>query len=111
MTIEHQISEICNYYGVLTVKEEGGKFFWTIDEDWEHWSEISRSLYVELLKHEGTEYDETPVRDLDFYKKLAQRDLELIVELKVENGFLRNKVNRYEQKLEKLKRRLTSEDQ
>ena len=38
--------------------------------------------------------DDPPVRDIDFYKKLAQRDLELIEDYKREISSLKIKVNR-----------------
>ena len=47
------IGEIGNCYGGLSVKEEGGKFFWSIG-DWsgEHYMPIPESLYRELMKHQ-----------------------------------------------------------
>ena len=46
------IGEIGNHHGDLTVKEENGSFYWSI-ENWDghDWEEISESLYRELLKH------------------------------------------------------------
>lgn len=51
--MERQIGRIGNYYGKLTVKEENGKYFWSI-EDWDghHWDEIPKSLYDELVKYD-----------------------------------------------------------
>lgn len=54
MRQEHKtIGKICNYYGELSVKEEDGKFFWSI-ENWDghEWHEISKELYALLLKHD-----------------------------------------------------------
>lgn len=50
------IGDIGNYYGCLSVMEEGGKFFWSI-EDWDgrRWQEIPESLYIELIKFEEEE--------------------------------------------------------
>lgn len=47
-----RIGTIGNYYGGLSVKEEGGKFYWTIENyDGHEWEEISESLYRKLLAH------------------------------------------------------------
>lgn len=50
MDKQFEVKEIGNYYGGLTVKECDGKFFWGI-ENWDghNWSEITESLYKELL--------------------------------------------------------------
>ena len=47
-----EVGEIGNYYGGLSIKKEGCKFFWGI-ENWDDtcWEEISESLYLELIKH------------------------------------------------------------
>lgn len=47
--------EIGYYNGVLSVKEECGKYFWSI-EDWDchalvEWDEIPKSLYDELVRY------------------------------------------------------------
>ena len=44
------IGGIGNYYGELEVKEESGKFWWSI-EDWHghRWEEIPETLYRELI--------------------------------------------------------------
>ncbi len=57
--MEYEINDICNYYGILTVKEEDGKFFWSIHDHYDehNWHEISETLYVELLKYQGIEYE------------------------------------------------------
>ena len=41
-----------NYYGCLKVKEDDGKYFWTI-EDWDgdYWLEIPEQLYKALLPY------------------------------------------------------------
>lgn len=48
-----EIGEIGNYYGGLAVKQEDGKFYWSI-ENWDgcYWEEISQELYRALLKHD-----------------------------------------------------------
>ena len=47
------IGEIGNYYGCLQVKEEGGEYFWAI-ENWDghYWEKIPKALYDELLRFE-----------------------------------------------------------
>jgi len=45
---------------------------------------------------------------VEAYKKLAQRDLDLIIEMKDEISKLKQKANSYEQLIEKLKRRVNS---
>lgn len=57
-----KIGDICNYYGGLEVKEENGKFFWSI-EDWAGygWEEIPKYLYDALIKYE----DERVRKDLE----------------------------------------------
>lgn len=54
--MERTIGEIGNYYGGLHVKEEGGKFYWGV-ENWDGtwWEEIPESLYRELIKFEERE--------------------------------------------------------
>lgn len=48
------IGNIGNYYGGLCVKEEGGKFFWSIEDyDGYRWGEIPKYLYDALLKFEA----------------------------------------------------------
>jgi len=53
---ERQIGEIGNYYGFLAVKEEGGKFYWGI-ENWDgtYWQEIPEHLYVALNAFEDSQ--------------------------------------------------------
>lgn len=47
------IGSIGNYYGSLEVKEEDGKFFWSIEDHYGHdWEEIPESLYRELIAFE-----------------------------------------------------------
>jgi len=48
------IGGIGNYYGGLNVKEEDGKFYWSI-ENWNgfHWEEIPSYLYEALIKYDG----------------------------------------------------------
>ena len=51
------IGGIGNYYGGLYVKEENGKYYWIIENyntdfsDITEWEEISKNLYLELLRH------------------------------------------------------------
>ena len=50
MSNEIRIGRIGNYYGGLCVKEEGGKFFWSVENyDGQNWEEIPKSLYDELI--------------------------------------------------------------
>lgn len=46
-----EIGDIGNYYGCLNVKEDDGKFYWSI-ENWDghHWQEIPEYLYSALIK-------------------------------------------------------------
>ena len=44
-----------------------------------------------------------PIRDIEFYKKLAQRDHDLIVEMVAELGRLRAKLNTLQQKYDSKK--------
>jgi len=48
----YRIPEVSNYYGFLYIKEEDGKYYWMMDDvaDYSHWKEISKELYLELLK-------------------------------------------------------------
>lgn len=50
-----EIGRIGNYYGRLAVKEENGKYFWSI-EDWDghHWDEIPKLFYDELVKYDDS---------------------------------------------------------
>ena len=48
------IGTIGNYYGSLNVKNEDGKFFWSIENyDGDYWEEIPESLYNELIKFQN----------------------------------------------------------
>lgn len=48
-----QIGTIGNYYGGLVVKEENGKFYWSVkDYDGEDWDEVPQYLYEALCKFE-----------------------------------------------------------
>lgn len=50
---EKDIGTIGNHYGCLTVKTDGEKFFWGIDNwDGTHWEEIPQYLYDALVKFE-----------------------------------------------------------
>ena len=49
-----QIGDVGNYYGGLHVKEQGGKFWWAVENyDGFHWEEITERLYRELMKFGG----------------------------------------------------------
>ena len=50
---ERQIGQPYAYYGSLWVKEEDGKYYWSI-ENWDghDWFEISKKLFDELNKHQ-----------------------------------------------------------
>ncbi len=50
-----RVGNIGNYYGGLEVKEEDGKFYWSI-ENWDgsEWEEITETLYRALLAHDAT---------------------------------------------------------
>ncbi len=44
------IGDIGNSYGGLSVKEEDGKFYWSIEDHvGTQWQEIPESLYLELM--------------------------------------------------------------
>lgn len=46
------VGEIGNYYGGLSIKEDDGKFYWSIENYCgDNWYEIPESLYLEILKH------------------------------------------------------------
>ena len=49
--METCIGGIGNYYGGLSIKEEDGKYFWSI-ENWDghDWKEIPKSLHDEFIK-------------------------------------------------------------
>ena len=46
------IGGVCNYYGSLSVAEDNGKFYWSI-ENWDghDWEAIPEALYLELVKY------------------------------------------------------------
>jgi hypothetical protein len=47
------IGSIKNYYGGLSIKEEDGKFYWSIEDyNGDEWEEIPKSLFDELNKFE-----------------------------------------------------------
>ena len=53
MTSIKEIGGIGNYYGGLNVKEEDGRYFWSIENyDGHNWEEIPESIYAELLAYE-----------------------------------------------------------
>ena len=44
--------EIGNQYGGLKIKEQDGKYYWTIEDCiGDDWHEIPKTLYDELVKH------------------------------------------------------------
>lgn len=48
--MERGIGTIGNYYGGLSVKEEAGRFYWSIENySGDDWEEIPESLYRELM--------------------------------------------------------------
>lgn len=50
---ESTIGNISNYYGGLSVKQENGKFFWSIENwDGQHWSEVPEYLFKALNRYE-----------------------------------------------------------
>jgi Zn-finger protein len=54
------IGEINNYHGGLWVKEENGKFLWSIQNvNWNEkdWDEIPAFLYQALVKYENERKD------------------------------------------------------
>lgn len=54
MSNQLQIGTISNYYGGLWIKQEDGKFFWSIENyDDLHWVEIPESLFQALLSYEN----------------------------------------------------------
>lgn len=62
--MSREIGEICNYYGCLSVKEEGDKFYWSIENyDGNHWEEIPQYLYDALNRHQD-ELDEAEAASL-----------------------------------------------
>jgi len=51
--VAREIGEIGNYYGCLSVKQEDGKFFWSI-ENWDghNWEPIPEYLFIALNRHQ-----------------------------------------------------------
>ena len=51
--MSRDIGDISNYYGNLSIKEEEGKYYWSI-ENWDgnYWQEIPEYLYLALNKFE-----------------------------------------------------------
>lgn len=48
-----RIGDIGNAYGGLLVREQDGRFFWSIEDVvGDNWEEIPESLYRELVKFE-----------------------------------------------------------
>jgi hypothetical protein len=52
-TSTREIGNICNTYGSLKVKQDGGRFFWAI-ENWDgcRWEEIPEYLFLTLNRFE-----------------------------------------------------------
>ena len=50
---ERGIGEVGNYYGGISVKQNEGEYFWSI-EDWDgdNWREIPKYLFDALTKHQ-----------------------------------------------------------
>lgn len=62
MSKQTEIGGLCNYYGCLEVKEEDGKFYWSIENyDGHYWKEIPESLYNALIEFEHNRLTETKV--------------------------------------------------
>lgn len=60
--------ECSNYRGPLQAKEEGGKFFWRVDCDFEEteWNEIPAELWAALKKyHDDTAEQRKPQPESD----------------------------------------------
>ena len=52
-SLEREIGDIGNYYGGLSVRIEGEKYFWSIlNWNGDNWEEIPKYLYDSLLKYE-----------------------------------------------------------
>jgi hypothetical protein len=53
MCDERAVGEVWNYYGGISVKQEGGAYFWAID-DWDGltWREIPKYLFDALNRHQ-----------------------------------------------------------
>lgn len=52
------VGDIGNYYGGLEVKQEGGKFFWSIENyDGCFWQEIPESLFTALINFNSNQDD------------------------------------------------------
>lgn len=50
---EISIGDISNYYGGLSVKTDGGKHYWSIDDyNGNEWKEIPENLYRVLVQYE-----------------------------------------------------------
>lgn len=53
--MSREIGNIHHPYGGLLVKESGGKYFWSIENQLgEHWEEIPISLFKELNKFQDS---------------------------------------------------------
>jgi hypothetical protein len=51
--MEREIGDIGNYYGCLSVKDEDGKFYWSIENyNGHNWDEIPEQLYDQLIKYQ-----------------------------------------------------------
>jgi hypothetical protein len=54
MSETQSIGEIGNCYGGLEVKEEDGRYFWSIENcDGHYWEEIPEYLFLDLHRFEG----------------------------------------------------------
>ena len=54
--MEREIGNIGNYYGGLSIKKVGDKYFWSIhDWDGDCWDEIPKYLYDSLNKYQDEE--------------------------------------------------------
>lgn len=54
--MEHKVDITGNYYGGLSIKQEEGKFFWSIEcYSGDNWEEIPEKLYVTILQESDCE--------------------------------------------------------
>lgn len=60
--MDQSIGTIGNYYGGLSVKEDGGKYFWSIENyTGYNWEEIPKYLYDALLKFQAEQEQSKPL--------------------------------------------------
>ncbi len=60
---KRQIGDIGNYYGGLWVKQQGGKFYWAIEDyDGIYWEEIPQHLYDALNRFNEADPTKEPTQ-------------------------------------------------